>query len=171
MRPSRWLPLAALPLLACSHELGAHDDRAAWVARAPSSTYAAVEQAAVEREGDALDAKTTGRADEGVAHADEAAKSASRTAKDERPRIGALGPHTWIWKKPERTGLAVGKMRIGTSVALQSTTPAEGPGCQGKWYAIEPRGYVCDDNTATLNLDDPYYKVLEFSAPGPGHWP
>jgi hypothetical protein len=171
MRPSRWLPLAALPLLACSHELGAHDDRAAWVARAPSSTYAAVEQAAVEREGDALDAKTTGRADEGVAHADEAAKSASRTAKDERPRIGALGPHTWIWKKPERTGLAIGKMRIGTSVALKSTTPAEGPGCQGKWYAIEPRGYVCDDNTATLNLDDPYYKVLEFSAPGPGHWP
>lgn len=86
-------------------------------------------------------------------------------------RIGALGPHTWIWKKPERKGLATGKMRIGTSVKLKSTSPVDGVGCSGKWYAIEPRGYVCDDETATLDLKDPYYLALRFSAPDPGVWP
>ena len=43
-------------------------------------------------------------------------------------------------------------MRIGTAVVLKSPQPVDGPGCKGKWYAIEPRGYVCDDNTATLDL-------------------
>ncbi len=90
---------------------------------------------------------------------------------DGKPRIGALGPHTWIWKKPERKGLAMGKMRIGTSVVLKSKDPVDGTGCAGKWYAIEPRGYVCDDDTATLDLDDPWYKALAFSAPAPGVWP
>ncbi len=91
--------------------------------------------------------------------------------KDDRPRIGALGPHTWIWKKPDRKGLAIGKMRIGTAAVLKSKDPIDGPGCRGKWYSIEPRGFVCDDDTATLNLDDPWYKVLEYSAPQAGVWP
>jgi hypothetical protein len=92
-------------------------------------------------------------------------------AKDSRPRIAALGPHTWIWKKPERKGLAIGKMRIGTSIALRQAAPVDGTGCSGKWYAIEPYGYVCDDPAATLDLDDPYFKALQFSAPADGTWP
>mgnify|MGYP000876571839 CR=1 FL=1 len=96
---------------------------------------------------------------------------APKTRIDAHPRIGAIGPHTWIWKKPERKGLAIGKMRIGTSVRLRSPDPVDGPGCKGKWYAIEPRGYVCDDETATLDLEDAYFKVLAFSAPEPGEWP
>lgn len=90
---------------------------------------------------------------------------------DGQPRIGALGPHTWIWRKPDRSGLAIGKMRIGTSVRLKSTQPIDGADCKGKWYAIEPRGYICDDDTATLNLKDPYYQALKFSAPKKGVWP
>lgn len=86
-------------------------------------------------------------------------------------RIGALGPHTWIYKKPEREGLAIGKMRPGTSVAMKTGEPIDGPGCKGKWYAIEPRGYICKDNTATLDLSDPWYKVLAFSAPKEGTFP
>lgn len=86
-------------------------------------------------------------------------------------RIGAVGPHTWIYRKPEREGLAIGKMRPGTSVAMKTGEPVDGPGCKGKWYAIEPRGYVCQDNTATLDLADPYYKALHFSAPDPGIFP
>jgi hypothetical protein len=94
-----------------------------------------------------------------------------RPAVDAGPRIAALGPHTWIWKKPERTGLAIGKLRNGTSVKLKSDKPLDGPGCRGKWYSIEPRGYVCDDDTATLDLEDPYFKALAFSAPDEGVWP
>ena len=98
-------------------------------------------------------------------------KRAVKPEVEQGARIGALGPHTWIWKRPERKGLAIGKMRIGTSVKLKSASPVDGVGCAGKWYAIEPRGYVCDDDTATLDLADPYYLVLKFSAPDPGVWP
>jgi len=108
----------------------------------------------------------TASAPVGLAKADE-----PPTEDDGTPRIGALGPHTWIYKNPSREGLAIGKMRPGTSVRLKSSDPIEGPGCKAKWYAIEPRGYVCADSTATLNLADPYYKVLSFSAPSPGTWP
>ena len=104
-----------------------------------------------------------------ASHASSAAPAAAPV--DTRPRIGAIGPHTWIWKKPERTGLALGKMRIGTTVVLKSPEPIDGPGCKGKWYAIEPRGHVCDDETATLDLEDPYFKALAFSAPANGTWP
>lgn len=90
---------------------------------------------------------------------------------DTSPRIGAIGPHTWIWKKPERKGLAIGKLRNGTAVKLKSKDPLDGPGCRGKWYSIEPRGYVCDDDTATLDLDDPYFRALAASAPKKGVWP
>jgi hypothetical protein len=114
--------------------------------------------------------KEDSKAEPREASHDANAKSAE-PPKDDRPRIGALGPHTWIWKKPSRDGLAIGKMRIGTSVPLKSTQPVDGPGCKGKWYAIEPRGYVCDDNTATLDLEDPWYKALAYSAPKPGEWP
>lgn len=101
----------------------------------------------------------------------ERAATTPASPRHDAPRIGALGPHTWIWREPARTGLAIGKMRIGTSVALKSSTPVQGTDCDGRWYAVEPRGYVCDDNTATLDLEDPYFKVLEFSVPTDGHWP
>ena len=117
------------------------------------------------------DGKETGKGD--AAHEAQAKVADLKASpdKDGKPRIGALGPHTWIWKKPARKGLAIGKMRIGTSVVLKSKDPVDGVDCKGKWYAIEPRGYVCDDDTATLNLDDAWYQTLAFSAPGPGIWP
>lgn len=100
---------------------------------------------------------------------DEGAKAPA--AKDDRPRIGALGPHTWIYKKPAFYRPALGKMRPGTSVALKSPTPVPGEGCARGWYAVEPRGYVCLDPSATLDLDDSYYRALAFSAPDPSVWP
>jgi len=100
---------------------------------------------------------------------DEGAKAPP--AKDDGPRIGALGPHTWIYKKPAFFRPALGKMRPGTSVRLKSTTPVPGEGCGRGWYAVEPRGYVCLDPSATLDLNDSYYRALAFSAPDPGVWP
>ncbi len=102
----------------------------------------------------------------GLANADEVP-----TEDDGTPRIGALGPHTWIYRKASRDGLAIGKMRPGTSVRLKSKDPIDGLDCKAKWYAIEPRGFICADNTATLNLADPYYKALAFSAPSKGTFP
>lgn len=125
-----------------------------------------------DKSGDAVAAQSDGEssADPQAPKADPP-EVATTPDTDGKPRIGAVGPHTWIWKKPNREGLAIGKLRNGTSVILKSTDPIDGPKCKGKWYAIEPRGYVCDDETATLDLNDPYYKVLAFSAPQKGEWP
>lgn len=112
-----------------------------------------------------------GPAAAGEAAPADAAPAAEAAPVDTRPRIGAIGPHTWIWGKPEKSGLAIGKMRVGTTIVLKSTEPVNGPDCKGKWYAIEPRGYVCDDSTATLELEDPYFKALAYSSPGNGAWP
>jgi len=90
---------------------------------------------------------------------------------DNRPRIGALGPHTWVYKRAEYIKPALGKLRIGTSVVLKSPDPVPGRGCPGGWYEVEPRGFVCNNNTATLDLDDPYYRALADSAPKAGRWP
>ncbi len=100
-----------------------------------------------------------------------AAKMAAGEPKDDRPRIGALGPHTWIYKKPAFHRPALGKVRPGTAVPLKSTAPVPGEGCPRGWYAVEPRGYLCLDASATLDLEDSYYRALAFSAPDPGVWP
>jgi hypothetical protein len=90
---------------------------------------------------------------------------------DGHPRIGAIGPHTWVYKSAAFKRPALGKLRMGTSVRLKSTTPVPGEGCSRGFYPIEPRGYVCLDPTATLDLHDPYYRALKDSAPKPGMWP
>lgn len=107
-------------------------------------------------------------------HHEAAAKSEPETLDPDdepHPRIGALGPHTWVYKSPAIKRPALGKLRMGTSVRLKSATPVPGPDCPRGWYAIEPRGYVCLDPTATLDLKDPYYLALKHSAPKPGMWP
>ncbi len=152
------LPLSfAFLFLGCGSTGTAPADVTDEDAREPAQVEASLEKAA-----------TPG---EGVATPGESAAKTAVAEKDDRPRIGALGPHTWIWKRPSRDGLAIGKMRIGTSAVLKSTEGISGPACRGKWYAIEPRGYVCEDNTATRNLEDPYYRALAYSAPQKGHWP
>ncbi len=163
MRPTFSLLASLLPVLAFGFSCGSAEPNA----REPSQVEA-TEHAEEHDHGSLEKDETTAP---GAASPGEAGAKAVEPPKDDRPRIGALGPHTWIWKRPAREGLAIGKMRIGTSAVLKSRDPVDGPGCTGKWYAIEPRGYVCDDNTATLDLNDPWYKVLEYSAPKPGHWP
>ncbi|NUP12439.1 MAG: L,D-transpeptidase [Polyangiaceae bacterium] len=158
MRASLFAALALVSITACSshdvsHNLSSAEDEA----RSPGV------DATTDSAGETKTSATTAEAPP--------ADPAAPPVPDGRPRIGAIGPHTWIWKKAERTGLAIGKMRMGTTVALKSTQAIEGPGCKGKWYAIEPRGYVCDDETATLDLEDPYFKALAFSAPQNGVWP
>lgn len=109
--------------------------------------------------------------DSEAAPAAEAVATTPEAKPDNRPRIGALGPHTWVYKRAEFIKPALGKLRIGTSVVLKSPDPVPGRGCPGGWYEVEPRGFVCNDNTATLDLDDPYYRALAVSAPKAGRWP
>jgi hypothetical protein len=91
---------------------------------------------------------------------------------DTRPRIGALTHPVYIWKRPKREGLALGYVRMGTSVPMQSEKPvAAEPRKDGKqdgckaWYSVAPRGYVCHDRATVTDLQDPYYRALASVAP------
>jgi hypothetical protein len=85
---------------------------------------------------------------------------------DTRPRIASIGPHTWIYRKPEATGLALGYVRMGQSVLLAPEAPVRNASCGRGWYAVEPRGYVClQKHNTTLDLHDPYFEALAASAP------
>src|SRR4029079_14516864 len=82
-------------------------------------------------------------------------------------RMGALSAFAYIYKHPSFEGLALGSIRMGTSVSLKSPRPVEGKGCKRGWYAVEPRGFACLGPQTTLDLDDPYFRALESMAPGP----
>jgi hypothetical protein len=82
------------------------------------------------------------------------------------PRIAAIGLHTWIMPEPRHEGLALGNVRLDTSVALAEPEPVGRHGCGGGWYAVVPRGFVCNDpKRTTLDLDDPYVRALREVAP------
>ena len=83
-------------------------------------------------------------------------------------RIAATGPHVWIMPEPSSEGLALGNVRMGTSVTLAETEPKPGPGCARGWYAVKPNGYVCLGPRTTLDLADPYYRALHDVAPPRG---
>src|SRR5262245_25182827 len=71
-----------------------------------------------------------------------AAESHAKTAPPEEPpkrsgpRIGALSAFAYIYKHPSFEGLALGSIRMGTSVALRSAQRVEGKGCKRGWYAV-----------------------------------
>ncbi len=166
-----FLPLLATGCAGSSPEVWpAEPERPPWQAPKTVVKAAGTQTASTEP---GVDNQASGGANSGKTATNVAAqrKNGPPEPPDAHPRIGAIGPHTWIWKRPMRKGLAIGKMRNGTSIRLKSPKPIAGPNCRGKWYAVEPRGYVCDDKSATLNLRDPYFQALAFSAPEPGRWP
>lgn len=98
---------------------------------------------------------------------------AGETADDGKPRIGSIRFRTWIWGEPMRSKkhLAIGALRVGTTVRLKSTEPVAGSGCNEKWYAIEPRGFICTDETTTRDFSSDYWKALTEQRPKKGPWP
>jgi hypothetical protein len=62
-----------------------------------------------------------------------------------------------VWEKPRYDSFPIGYLRAGSRVR-RAETPTEGPDVQktgGKWYRIEPFGYMCDGKDGvTKDLDD-----------------
>lgn len=84
---------------------------------------------------------------------------------DTRPRIGAVLPYAYIYKRPAAKGLAMGYVRTGTSVPLLDDEPVPGDGCARGWYKVAPRGYICLNHRTTRDLEEPYFKALASVAP------
>src|SRR5262249_2870534 len=60
-----------------------------------------------------------------------------------------------------------GYVRMGSSVALRSLDRVPGPRCPGGFYAVEPRGFVCNDRTVTLSPSPRFIAVAAAAAPSP----
>ena len=69
------------------------------------------------------------------------------------PRIASRRYITWIYNSPARKGLPIGYIRVGTAIHLKSADKVAGEGCGGGWYAAVPFGYVCHDDSTTLDPD------------------
>jgi len=92
------------------------------------------------------------------------ATAAPTPVQDGRPRVYAKSRFVWIHPQPTDGGW-IGFMWFGGSVLLKDPEPKNGPGCT-KWYAIEPRGYVCVDGVrATLDPKDPELVAMRPYAP------
>jgi hypothetical protein len=98
--------------------------------------------------------------------------TATKTAVAPKPSSSPL-PHlfskarfVWIQPRPDADGDWLGYLWTGGSVALKSDEPHYGPGCDGAWYEVEPRGFVCaDGRRATLDGDDPEVLALRAFTP------
>lgn len=67
-------------------------------------------------------------------------------------RLASIAWRTWIYTDtgPNRTRL--GYLRAGGIVDARGPSIVN-PGCEGGWYRINPRGFVCIGKGATLNLE------------------
>jgi hypothetical protein len=92
---------------------------------------------------------------------------AAKPAGDEGgDRIYSKARFVWIRPRPDEKAEWIGYLSLGESVRLKggdAKTAAAGAGsgdvCE-RWYAVEPRGYVCAGKTASLDANDSDVKEL-----------
>ena len=77
----------------------------------------------------------------------------SKTAK-----IASVAMMTNIYAKPSDTARKIGYLRLGAVVGRSDKTYGT-EGCEGGWYAIAPRGFVCSGKTASVDVDQPIVKA------------
>ncbi|WP_437759206.1 L,D-transpeptidase [Sorangium sp. So ce1389] len=88
---------------------------------------------------------------------------AAAEVPSDRPLLGVTAFVATVYKEPRDTSKKLGYLRVGARVP-RAAEPAGTAGCPGGWYAIEPRGFLCVGEDATLDLDDP---ILKAAGPGP----
>jgi L,D-transpeptidase catalytic domain len=86
-------------------------------------------------------------------------------------RLWSKARFAWIQPEPRPSRGWLGYLGLGGSVALRGGSAetakagsGAGSGCD-TWYAVEPRGYVCTGDTATLDPKDPVVRELALDAP------
>jgi L,D-transpeptidase catalytic domain len=86
------------------------------------------------------------------------------------PRIYAKARFAWIQAQPRFSNGWIGYLSLGSSLKLRGGSVeaarigAGGGGCNA-WYAVEPRGYVCEGDAATVDANDPAVRALAADAP------
>jgi hypothetical protein len=70
------------------------------------------------------------------------------------PKLGAVAELTPILEGPARDAKPIGYLHAGAQVARANEAYST-EGCDGGWYPIRPRGFVCASKAATLDLKHP----------------
>lgn len=78
--------------------------------------------------------------------------------------LASTAKETWIFAQPNWKARRIGYLRAGAIVERRAEPIAKNRACPGGWYRIEPHGYVCVGDKATLNIFDP---VVEASTKRP----
>ncbi len=75
------------------------------------------------------------------------------------PRLGAIAHTTPVREAPSREGRLLGYLHAGATVA-RAEKPYGTDECPNGWYPIRPRGFVCLDEGATLDLRHPTLSAM-----------
>jgi hypothetical protein len=70
------------------------------------------------------------------------------------PRLGAAANRTPIFERPADSSKQIGYLHAGARVA-RLEKPYSTEGCSSGWYPIRPRGFVCTDRGATIDMAHP----------------
>ena len=74
------------------------------------------------------------------------------------PKLVVLEHMTVVRDRPSSSGEPLGYLRAGAFV-VRATEPYSKKGCEGGWYPIRPRGFVCAGDGATTELSHPLAKL------------
>ncbi len=67
------------------------------------------------------------------------------------PKIWAVRPGALIVSRPAEGAKPVGELGVGASAA-RSKEPVSSSGCDGGWYAVRPRGFLCAGGAAVIDV-------------------
>jgi hypothetical protein len=70
------------------------------------------------------------------------------------PQLLSTHKETWIYAAPTFKARKLGYLRAGARVARGEKAVARGS-CEGGWYRVEPKGFVCVGAAASLDLEHP----------------
>ncbi|HKQ67879.1 MAG TPA: L,D-transpeptidase family protein [Polyangiaceae bacterium] len=74
------------------------------------------------------------------------------------PKLGATALQVGIYSRPDGSSKRIGYLRLGASVT-RDPEPAGSAGCSGGWYHVQPRGFVCSGEDATLDMNHPLLRA------------
>jgi lipoprotein-anchoring transpeptidase ErfK/SrfK len=86
-------------------------------------------------------------------------------AKVGGPMIGAVQMTVTIYARPDRRTTKIGYLRVG-ALMPRGEKPTAFDSCQGGFYHVLPKGYVCVDDGATIDMEHP---ILRAKLKQPSH--
>ena len=81
-----------------------------------------------------------------------------QTAKESGPTLGAVKMGVPIHEKPDPRSLQVGYLTLG-AIVQRAEKPAAFDACKGGYYHVLPRGFVCLDEGATIEMEHPILRA------------